>query len=145
MKKSREKKGFSLLELLVALSILTIGLLGVIPLAITTIRLNNYQNQMLHARLLAERQAEVLRGLSFSDPSLADDGDTTDLDNINVPDHSFTVTEENITYTVAWNVADNVNGQGVKTIRIIVFWNDPRRPTIRRTYSVTLVRSNYEI
>ncbi|MGB9824340.1 MAG: type IV pilus modification PilV family protein [Candidatus Hydrothermia bacterium] len=136
------KKGFSLIELLVALSILAIGLLGIIPLAITTIRLNTYQNQMLNAKYLAERQAEFLRSITFTAPELANDNDNNDLYDTANPDHILATTIEGITYNVMWNIVDD--SAGTRTINIIVQWVTPRTGETKN-YNITLVRSSYEI
>jgi type IV pilus assembly protein PilV len=137
-----ERKGFSLIELVVALSILTIGLLGVIPLAIATIKLNNVQNQMLNAKYLAERYSERFKSLSFDAPDLANDGDNNDLADTLNPDHREVQTLDNIQYTIMWNVADNTDG--TKTIRIIVQWYDARSRR-QKSYFVETVRSTYEL
>jgi prepilin-type N-terminal cleavage/methylation domain-containing protein len=137
-----KKKGFSLIELVVALSILTIGLLGVIPLAIATIKLNNVQNQMLNAKYLAERYSERFKSLSFDAPDLANDGDNNDLADTLNPDHREVQTLDNIQYTIMWNVADNADG--TKTIRIIVQWYDARSRR-QKSYFVETVRSTYEL
>jgi prepilin-type N-terminal cleavage/methylation domain-containing protein len=137
-----KRKGFSLIELVVALSILTIGLLGVIPLAIATIKLNNVQNQMLNAKYLAERYSERFKSLSFNAPDLANDGDNNDLADTLNPDHREVQTLDNIQYTIMWNVADNADG--TKTIRIIVRWYDARSRR-QKSYFVETVRSTYEL
>jgi type IV pilus assembly protein PilV len=137
-----ERKGFSLIELVVALSILTIGLLGVIPLAIATIKLNNVQNQMLNAKYLAERYSERFKSLSFDAPDLANDGDNNDLADTLNPDHREVQTLDNIQYTIMWNVANNADG--TKTIRIIVRWYDARSRR-QKSYFVETVRSSYEL
>jgi len=137
-----ERKGFSLIELVVALSILTIGLLGVIPLAIATIKLNNVQNQMLNAKYLAERYSERFKSLSFDAPDLANDGDNNDLADTLNPDHREVKTLDNIQYTIMWNVANNADG--TKRIRIIVRWYDARSRR-QKSYFVETVRSQYEL
>jgi prepilin-type N-terminal cleavage/methylation domain-containing protein len=137
-----KRKGFSLIELVVALSILTIGLLGVIPLAIATIKLNNVQNQMLNAKYLAERYSERFKSLSFDAPDLANDGDNNDLADTLNPDHREVQTLDNIRYTIMWNVANNADG--TKTIRIIVRWYDARSRR-QKSYFVETVRSSYEL
>jgi len=128
--------------LVVALSILTIGLLGVIPLAIATIKLNNVQNQMLNAKYLAERYSERFKSLSFDAPDLANDGDNNDLADTLNPDHREVQTLDNIQYTIMWNVADNADG--TKTIRTIVRWYDARSRR-QKSYFVETVRSTYEL
>ncbi|MEO0239416.1 MAG: prepilin-type N-terminal cleavage/methylation domain-containing protein [candidate division WOR-3 bacterium] len=137
-----KRKGFSLIELVVALSILTIGLLGVIPLAIATIKLNNVQNQMLNAKYLAERYSERFKSLSFDAPDLANDEDNNDLADTLNPDHREVQTLDNIQYTIMWNVANNADG--TKTIRIIVRWYDARSRR-QKSYFVETVRSSYEL
>lgn len=55
-----EKKGFTLIELIVAISILTIGILGVVrSLLSTTSVLDTIQTRLLAVQLLTEKAAEL--------------------------------------------------------------------------------------
>ncbi len=139
MKKNNNRSGFSLIELLIALSILTIGLLGVIPLSIATIRLNNLQNQMNNAKYLAETHSEMLRSISFDSPDLQHIRSDSLGDTLNF-DHRDVRTLDNVDYTIFWNIQDNVDG--TKTVRTIIRWNFRG---VTREYQVEMVRSRYEL
>ncbi|HOK23130.1 MAG TPA: prepilin-type N-terminal cleavage/methylation domain-containing protein [Candidatus Hydrothermia bacterium] len=139
MKKS---KGYTLIEILVAFSLLSIGLMGIIPLSLTTIRLNSFQNQMLNARYLAERHSEFLRGVSFNAPELANDGNNEDLDDVAQPDHAIVSVIDNVQYTTMWNIVENADG--TRTVMIIVRWFDARAHTWR-DYRLTTVKSQFEL
>ena len=69
MKKNR--KGFTLVEVLVALFILAIAFLGVGPLVIMTVKGNQVVREHINARLLAERVTEYFRATDYEDPMLS--------------------------------------------------------------------------
>ncbi len=59
--------GFSLLELIMALGILSIGLLFLFSLSITTMRANKHSQNKTAALQLAQEKMEVLKSLSFAE------------------------------------------------------------------------------
>ncbi len=65
------KKGFSLLEVVLAMLILAVGILAVIGMQISSIRGNFFSNNLTHASVLAQDQLEFLRSRSSDDPELA--------------------------------------------------------------------------
>ncbi|MEJ2200711.1 MAG: prepilin-type N-terminal cleavage/methylation domain-containing protein [Desulfuromonadaceae bacterium] len=60
-------KGFSLIELLVAVTILAIGLLAVAGLQATAIQGNTHGNTISQATTLAEDQLETIRNMAYDD------------------------------------------------------------------------------
>ena len=61
MKRSKKQKGFSLLEVLIALVILSIALLGLAGLMVTTTKSNSYGNHMTEAATFGQDKLEELR------------------------------------------------------------------------------------
>ncbi len=71
MKDRFSSTGFTLLEVLVAISILTIGLLAVASMQISAISGNNLGNELTEATFLAQDQMEALKSADINSASLA--------------------------------------------------------------------------
>jgi type IV pilus assembly protein PilV len=109
MKRIKDTRGFTLLEVMIALVILAIGLLGLAGLQIIAIKGNSFGQQMTVASTLAQNQLEELRENAGS---LSDGNDT--------------VTDQNgITYTRNWVVATNQPQANMDTVNITVSWTGP--------------------
>jgi prepilin-type N-terminal cleavage/methylation domain-containing protein len=65
--KPKDLKGFSLLELMMALGILSIGLLFLFSLSISTMKINKYSQNKTAAMQLAQEKMENLKSLSFAE------------------------------------------------------------------------------
>ncbi|MEK6683276.1 MAG: prepilin-type N-terminal cleavage/methylation domain-containing protein [Nitrospirota bacterium] len=57
--------GFTLLELLIAMVVLAVGLMGVSGMIITSVRGNTFGNQMMQATALAQDKIEELRNTDY--------------------------------------------------------------------------------
>ena len=121
----RRRSGFTLLEVMVAFTILTVGLLAIIPVTIFMVKSNLHNKYFTKARMLAEQFSEQLRTVDYEDALISDDGDTTDAMNITNPDHTDTITVDNMQYYILWNIKTRANPAGLKEINIIVLWDDP--------------------
>jgi len=123
MRKGSKEKGFTLLEVIVAISILTFGILAVASMQAASIRGNSFSSSVTEGTTWAGDEVERLMALSWDDPLLQDtDGDGApglgdiggNADNNNVQGR----------YTIYWNVADNTPITNTKTINVIVTWTD---------------------
>jgi len=126
-----QEEGFTLLELIVALCILTVGLLGVASMQGSASRNSVFADSRTVSATWASDQLETLLSLTWNDPLLSDaDGDgAAGLDDLgfdNDPatqgdaDHEVLQGE----YTIYWNVVDNGIISDTKTVNIIVVWKD---------------------
>ena len=121
--------GFSLLEVLVAIAILSVGILATASMQGAATRSNVIADTRTRATTLAADRIEKLVTLSWTDSLLADaDGDgqaglgETDFDNDpstqGDADHRVTSGQ----YSIYWNVADDFPITNTKTITVIVTW-----------------------
>ena len=106
-------KGFTLLEVIVAISILTFGLLAVASMQMTAIRGNYNASNITEATTVAQDRLEDLMGLLYSDP-LLDPG--TGLSDPAPPSPSG--------YTITYDVLDNNPMMNTRLITVTVQWQD---------------------
>ena len=66
-----KRNGFSLIEVLIALVLLTVGLLALGGMQIVSIKGNSFSQQMTQATVLTQSKLEELKKLPFADSSLS--------------------------------------------------------------------------
>lgn len=130
MRMNREisSSGFTLLEVLIAISILTIGLLGVASMQASAIRGNYFSDNTTTALCLAEDKMEDLMGRDFDDADLVDAtaANNGDLESITTVDFQETVNAAGQVvaggeYRRIWNIADSADPQ-MKTVTVVITW-----------------------
>lgn len=121
--------GFTLIEVIVALAILTVGILSVNAMQIVSVRGNNTANRLTTAATWATDRAEVLFNQEYDAPDLLDDGGgaADGLGGLN--DATAATADGNDVspdgeYTIFWNVAEDEPMPNLKTINVIVIRND---------------------
>ena len=156
------QSGFTLLEVLIALFIFSIGILGVNAMQLTSIQGNSKANRITEASNDAADRIETFLSLGYADPLLVDgDGDGTNQDanddgiddnggNFGLDDATAATADGNIVfpdgYNLFWNVAigepffnpDPSSKSNTKTIRVIV---DP--PGTGSNVSMTYIKGLY--
>lgn len=129
--------GFTLLEVLFALTILSIALLGLASLTATVIRSNSFSGDFSTASALAQDKLEDLTNTSFNDTVLSDSNTDnnsasgllstteTDKEDSNNPiDENGDPNNPGSKYTRIWNIWDVSSTR--KDITVIVSWQDSR-------------------
>jgi len=106
----KKEKGFTILEVIVAMSILTFGFLAVASMQATSIRGNSFAGGVTEGTTWAGYQVERLMALPY---------DHNDLDQAQNPHQ---VTEGR--YAIVWNVTDDTPITNTKTINVTVTWMD---------------------
>ena len=126
LKSKMNNKGFTLLEILIAISVLAIALLAMAQMQIVAISTNAFANRMTKATTLAQDKIEQLKRLPYNDPTnLTDDNDTTDLSAIgNLADYQDSNNTIEGVYTRVWNIADNTPVANAKSVSVIVGWDN---------------------
>jgi type IV pilus assembly protein PilV len=126
---SVRRQGFTLIEVLIAVSILTVGLLAAAKMQISAIQGNYFSSNTSTALSLAEQKMEDLLGRAYTDAEVADtqSGNNANLRSLATRDHEeLKVNEEGVAgggiYHRVWNIADNEPITDTKTITILVTW-----------------------
>lgn len=126
--------GVTLVELLVAMTIFAIVLVGIVPLSIYVIDHNRESNRVMKARNIMANTTELLKMLPRNDPWRFDPDGPGDLeDNLN-GDHNIVPPYEGI-FGVRWNIATNPDNS--QDIRIFINWlNGTRQRSISSTFTL---------
>ena len=102
--------GFTLVEIMVAMAILTIALLSLVSVTVMVIKGNSFSKTMTTATTLAKDKLEQLKdtayGSSSGYSSLGGGADTV-----------------GVIYTRTWTVTDNSPAADMKTIEVVVQWS----------------------
>jgi len=121
--RSANEDGFTLLEILVAITVLSIGLLGMAGLTTSIIHGNMLSNKVTTATTLGQDRMEHFRRLGYSTIPTADTTTTEDYNSIsNYPSYK----------RVSFIDVDSPS-LGMKTVTITVFWNSDARSVVLQT------------
>jgi len=112
--KRLNKKGFTLLEVLVALVILAVGLLATAKMEVTSVRGNFFSHYLMQGSIVAQDRLEFLDNLPYSSPLLAAGSHS---------DGTANIPGSGIVFNRLYRVTDN-NPAGYKIINYTVTWND---------------------
>lgn len=134
--KNGNEKGFTIIEILIAMAIFAIGILGVAKMQMTATSGNTSSRGVTESANIGQQQIERLLSLAYDDPLVADtDGDGTgqDADNDGTDDSggNFGLDDTagadqaivvDTLYNVFWNIAEDEPMSKAKKIRVIVRW-----------------------
>ncbi len=118
MKYSLESKGFTLIEILIAIVILSVSLLALAALMATTTQNTSFGGHITEAATFAQDQLERLRVTQWA--GIVSGNDTA-------------VGATGIAYDRTWNVVVNGN---VRTVTITITWNDRVNHSISLTSAI---------
>jgi len=107
----KSENGFTLLEVLVAIVILTIGLLGTAGLTTGVIRGNHFSKNVTSATAAAQTQLESVKSGGYAYATAA-----------NFP--SDTVTMGGMTFNRTTTITDSSPAANMKTVSVTVSWNE---------------------
>jgi len=167
-----KSRGFSLIEVLLGISVFMIGMLGVTALNISSMKSNTFSGNLSEATIIAASKLEELMVQDFGGAFLSDldndgncetcapfvnqdddndgvddDGGNFGLDDFGADaDYSETVVKNNISFNVYWNVAENepisIDPQRTKRVTVIVEWFVKEEP---RRISLSTIRQKESI
>ena len=120
--KKNDEKGFTLVEILIAIVVLAIGVLAMGQMQIASIRGNSIANTLTEATTLAQDRMENLIGLSYND--------------LTAGSHPG---PNNPIYNISWNITLDYPINNTKEIRVIVTWLDKG---LTKTVSITSMKAD---
>jgi prepilin-type N-terminal cleavage/methylation domain-containing protein len=125
--------GFTLLEVMIALVILSVGLLGLAALQLVAVKTNSFSSEMTYATMRAQWQAEFLKSLPFTDALLQPGSHTAP-----------TESSKGAQYTISWTVTDNVPAVDMKSVNLTVQWQSLRQGQASQTAAQQTVTANLQ-
>ena len=126
----RSESGFTLIEIMIAIAILAIGILGLMAMQLTAAKSNTQARKVTESAAWAADEFERLLLADYDD--LAAGASTPSdslLNNTALPADTFRGP-----YTVTYNVTENTPIDNVKRIEITVAWNDGSGRSTTLTY-----------
>lgn len=130
-KRREGQRGFSIIEVMIAISILSVGILALASMQVSAMRGNSFAGGVTEGSTWAADQIEKLMNLPWNDPSLQDadlDG-ANGLDDIGFDNNPATQADADFRenkgrFSIHWNVANNVVTTNTRTVNVIVTWTD---------------------
>jgi len=129
----RRSEGFSLIEVMIAVTILGVGLLAVTGAQIHALRGGSYGKHSAQAGVVANSRMEILKRSHWDDPILQPTAWTAPVA-VDIQVDSPTGVQVAQTYRVQWRITNVVLGQ-TRAIDVRVTWDEPERPPRSLTYS----------
>jgi type IV pilus assembly protein PilV len=119
-----DRKGFTLIEVLVGLVILAIGVLAIAGMQVTSVRGNFFSHYLTQASYVGQDRLETLDNMSY---------DSLELSAGNHNDPATTIS--GIVFNRSYSVVDDPNGY--KIINYSIRWNDG----VNRSIAFSTIRS----
>ena len=111
--------GFTLIEVMVALAIMSIGVLSIGIAQLSALRLSSMSNRLSQAMYLAEEQMEIFRSMPW--------GPTFSAAVVDFPDPQGPITPvqgDSAQFSRSWTLTPNAPPHGLTEITITVVWNN---------------------
>lgn len=122
---SRERGGFSMLEIMVALAVLSLGVLGMTAGQLAAIKLSGDSRSKTTAMYLAQQQVEIIQTMSAAD--VKDLVDVTGYPNDPAnPIHPNPDGNDVLEFNRSWVVTEDSPETGVITVTVTVSWENDK-------------------
>jgi len=116
------RAGFTLLELVIAICIFAIGIVGIMKMHQASIQSNNFSMQLTQALNISEDRIEYLRGLPFSNADMT------------IGAHAAVATSMGVQYNMNWVVSAGSNPFG-RNVNFVITWQEK---AINHQYNIQL-------
>ena len=116
----RSERGFNMIEVVIALSVLSVGVLGTSAAIVTSLRHSSQSRNMTQALYLAEQQIEAFRAMTGPDVLL--------LEGLDDPANPIKMNgnEHEVEFERRWTISPDVPEVGLMTLTVEVDWPDAR-------------------
>jgi prepilin-type N-terminal cleavage/methylation domain-containing protein len=130
--RTRREDGFTVLEILIALAVMTIGLAAIMMVQTTVVKGNRFGQRLERAKLLAEQSMEELRGRNV----VPYEGTT----------QTFAPFEQNgVLYTRQFSVAAVPGQPNLLMVTVDVSYGEEGNEADRRRVQLQMVRTRLEL
>ncbi|MGD9731568.1 MAG: prepilin-type N-terminal cleavage/methylation domain-containing protein [Desulfamplus sp.] len=137
-----DSKGFTLIEVMIAMAIFAIGILGVAKLQITSTGDNTTSRTMTEGATVAVGELE--KSINYAYDKNKDDTDY-EADEDDLPEGTTTANihgeESGVEYTVTRTITDHFPIKDVKKINTVVTWRDKGK---NKTFTATTYKAKAE-
>ena len=110
MRRLHRNNGFTLIEIMIAIAIITIGIFGVMSLIITVMKGNTLSKRVTTATTIAQDKMEDFKRMGYDNVVNVSESNTDDYD---------------IEYYLEADVAPDTPATDTKTITVDVYWDPP--------------------
>lgn len=114
-------KGFTLIEVMIAVIIITIGALGVSSLTVSIIHGNSFSKRMTTATILAQDRMEAVKRLGYKNVGMVEDTEN----------YGSILNYEG--YKRVTSISNSSPTPGMKTVDVAVFWKSDAHSVSMRT------------
>lgn len=128
------KRGISLIEVLISVVILSIGLLGVAMMQLTAITGNTFSREMILATEIGQDSLERTKAMAYADITI------TNLPVVMPSPVQPDPNNPGLSFTRTWAVTDNIPVTNTKTITVTIGWTDKNNTS--RSVTVSTVKWN---
>ena len=108
----KNNNGFTLIELVVAILVFALGIMGIMKMHSATVQANNYSMQVTEAVNAGENELEYLRGLEFAHDSMS------------IGVHNTTNLSRGIPYNLSWTVTNPGTAGSSRNVLLTVQWQE---------------------
>jgi type IV pilus assembly protein PilV len=126
------QKGFSLIEVMISILVLSFGLLGVAGMQVTSIQVNSIANKITTASTILQDKVETLMALPFNHADLTDATDVGLCEEHQDPNPPAG-------YAIVWCVDDDPNGSE-KMIDLQATWLQSSK---QKNFTLSFIRSTF--
>ena len=113
--KDIKEQGFTLIEIMIAMVVFLIGILGVTAMQISAVKGNSSASGLSEAVIIAQDKMEELMMLDYQTAAVLFNGNHADVHDSG---QASTFTQ----YNISWNITDNAPANELKTIIVTVTW-----------------------
>jgi len=122
MARLRNNSGFTMLEIFIAITILTIGLLGVASLTIGTIKGNLYSKNVTTATVISQGRLEDIQRDGYVNATIA-----------NFPAGPDNVAMGGVNFSRTTTINPDTPAQYMKRVKVTTSWNNNTRSVVLST------------
>jgi Tfp pilus assembly protein PilV len=124
IRRLQDRGGFTLVEIMIAVFVLTVALIGLISVTVMIINGNDFSRRMTTATTLAKDKLEQVKRLPYTSVTVG----TTDYFNAD-----SSAGASGAYFTRVMTVTDNTPAANMRTVQVVVSWNwgGTRQVTLR--------------